>query len=229
MSIAKRISGYIGIALALILVAILVMVIFRLTDALQVFSFNSNSNEPTIPRGRIVFTSNLKEPARFDFISFNNRSQPGSAWLSRICGMPGDSVEIRNGDLYVNGKAVDSLFTLSHSYIIPIKDTIALKLPAENPSLVISEENALVVVPDNKIKNSGIPYNRYVLPAEVTDAQVQKTFGEEWNIDNFGPVAVPKDSYFLLCDSRTGAIDSRYIGFVNKKDFRGTLLFYHLK
>ena len=229
MSIAKRISGYIGIALAIILVTILVTITFKLTDALQVFPFNSNANEPTILRGRIVFTSNLKEPGRFDFIFFNNRSQPGSTWLSRICGMPGDSVEIRSGDLYVNGKAVDSLFTLSHSYIVSMKDTATLHLPAGNPPLIISEENALVVVPDNKIKKSGIHYSRYVLPAEVIDAQVKKTFGEEWNIDNFGPVAVPKNSYFLLGDSRTGSVDSRYIGFVNKKDFRGTLLFYHLK
>lgn len=219
----RRFFGYAGIAAIIILAAVIAMIVFRLTYALQIFSFTSGSNEPTIPEGRVVFTSNLKEPKRFDFIAFKNNTQPGSPiWLFRVCGIAGDSVEIRDGDLYVNGSAVDSLFTLSHSYIIPIKDTARINTGVSPVN--VSDSTALVIIADAEIKNGGIGHSRYILPVDVTDARIEKIFGQQWNIDHFGPVAVPKDSYFLLGDSRTGAVDSRYIGFINKKDFRGTVL-----
>jgi signal peptidase I len=223
---ARRLLKTVGIVAIVIIIGIIALIVFRVTYAFQIFSFETSSNEPTLPRGRILFTSNLKEPNRFDFIAFNNKTQPGSSiWMFRVCGLPGDSVEIRSGDLFVNGRAVDASFTLSHSYIIPVRDTAGVKrLPGTAP-LIISEDSALIIVPDDEIKRTKVYHSRYTLPQEVADAQIEKVFGQPWNIDHFGPVAVPKDSYFLLGDSRTSAVDSRYFGFVAKKDFRGTLLF----
>lgn len=41
--------------------------------------------------------------------------------------------------------------------------------------------------------------------------------------DNFGPVTVPKDSYFVMGDNRDRAYDSRFWGFVNKSKVKGTV------
>ena len=36
----------------------------------------------------------------------------------------------------------------------------------------------------------------------------------KYNRDNFGPIRIPQNSYFVLGDNRHDAYDSRYIGFI---------------
>jgi signal peptidase I len=52
--------------------------------------------------------------------------------------------------------------------------------------------------------------------------------GEQWNndyiLDNFGPVIVPNECYFVLGDNRHYSANSRYIGFVHKSKYVGTVI-----
>jgi len=51
--------------------------------------------------------------------------------------------------------------------------------------------------------------DRRILPQEVSVR------------DNFGPVRVPADAYFMLGDNRDNSSDSRFWGFVQRTDIRG--------
>jgi signal peptidase I len=39
--------------------------------------------------------------------------------------------------------------------------------------------------------------------------------------DNFGPVIIPEDSYFVLGDNRDESLDSRFLGFVTRDQIKG--------
>jgi len=212
------------VIIGLVVIALAVALYF--TNILKVLSFDSESNAPTIPAGHIVLTSRLQKPKLFDFIAFHNTSQAGApVWLLRICGMPGDSVEIRNGDLLINGQTVDSALTLSHSYLLQKKDTAGLKIN-KSEALPVDEDRILITYPDKLARQLPAITQRYVVPEGVVDSLMNKVFHEPFNIDHFGPVKVPDHSFFLLGDNRSNALDSHYTGFVDVKDFIGTVIYY---
>ncbi|QDU17717.1 Signal peptidase I V [Gimesia maris] len=46
----------------------------------------------------------LKPPARWDVAVFQNPMKPTQAYVKRVAGLPGEAVQVKEGDLYINGK-----------------------------------------------------------------------------------------------------------------------------
>lgn len=62
---------------------------------------NGSSMYPTIKDGEIYVSWNTKDVARGDIIILNKNAQHGEL-IKRIIGLPGDTIKIENGVLYVN-------------------------------------------------------------------------------------------------------------------------------
>ena len=91
--------------------------------ALQAFTITSGSMEPTLSAGdfllvnkaalgsRIPFTAiripGYSEPERGEILVFDPPHEDTLIVIKRLVGMPGDTLEMRNKTLYLNGRVLD--------------------------------------------------------------------------------------------------------------------------
>jgi len=68
------------------------------------------------------------------------------------------------------------------------------------------------------IVNGNIIKEEYVVYTDVTTYPTIT-----YPRDQFGPVTVPANSYFVMGDNRDHSLDSRFFGFVSKNMIKGTL------
>ncbi|MFM9945592.1 MAG: signal peptidase I [Bacteroidia bacterium] len=207
----------------------------RFTNTIQFYKIPTPSNEPTLMQDSYILASNLKKPRRFDFICFRFINEfSKTIYVKRLCGMSGDTLEIKNGDLFVNYKSVDPLLTLNHRYSISKNNLNYLlyskvfdkKNIVEGTNLFIGPSDTTCKVLLNKevASDKNINPTRDILPKGAEPGTLWQEFDATWNRDNFGPIIIPNDKYFVLGDSRENSEDSRYIGFINKSDWVGTVL-----
>ncbi len=73
-----------------------------------------DSMNPTLEDGENLITDKItyrfKEPKRFDIIVFPQKANTSKLLIKRIIGMPGETVEIKEGRVYING------FELNETY-----------------------------------------------------------------------------------------------------------------
>ena len=157
-------------------VALILALVIR-TFVVQAFKIPSESMVKTLLVGdhlleskfsygiKIPFTHTYiykgEDPVKGDIIIFEYPNDPSVDYIKRIVGTPGDTIEVRNKQLFRNGEAVKESFI------------------------------------------------RFTEPDRIQPVR-----------DNFGPVTVPADKYFVMGDNRDNSMDSRFWGFVDRSAIR---------
>lgn len=192
------------------------------------YTVSTGANEPTLKYNSTILASKTKKPQLLDFILFRRTDEHlgDIVVVHRLCGLEGDVVEIRNGDLFVNNREMDSRLTLLQNFILDPDEfhkhrdlfDMSMVLPTpENSGFIVQASSAT-------IREKNIKAKRLLKQETEGNEWVRKLYGQNWDIDHFGPVVVPKDHYFVLGDNRYGAQDSRYIGFVPKEKLVATVV-----
>ncbi len=215
-------------ALLLLVVIGLLWLVARMTNVLQFYRSPSTANAPSIQHNELLFASSLVKPKRFDFICYRaDLPMMGRQIVThRLCGLPGDTIELRNGDLFVNGKNADEQLSLTHNYRLSAHDFARLKehLKIEEYWVErISPDSVELPLSDAFIREHQVPAYRKLVD-EPKDESIAKLFGGHANQDRLGPVIVPKETYFVLGDNRHHTQDSRYLGFIDRSQTVATVL-----
>ena len=103
---------------------IIIVVLILRSFIFEPFRIPSGSMEPTLLPGDFILVSKfsyglrlpvghqkilaLNNPERGDVAVFRYPENPSIAYIKRIIGLPGDEIEYRNKQLYINGEAVES-------------------------------------------------------------------------------------------------------------------------
>ena len=120
----------------------------------------------------------FKDPERGEVVVFKYPENPDQDYIKRCIAVGGDTLEIKNKKVYINGKFV------------------------EYP-------------PHFKLVPGTIPPNRPEAGIKPAGAG---------NKDNYGPVIVPENHYFMMGDNRDNSLDSRYWGFLPEENIVGEAL-----
>ncbi len=91
---------------------VLICAIYALVNLATVrFIVQGPSMQPTFYTGQFLIVSRvnylLGDPQRGDIVVFHYPGNPDEDYIKRVIGLPGDTIEIRNQQVYVNGEALN--------------------------------------------------------------------------------------------------------------------------
>ncbi len=220
------------------------LLVARFTGMLLVFSIPTPSSLPTLKPGDYIYASNLTNPQPYHFIIFTSENadsinmvnmpeySANSRYVHRLCGMPGDIIEMKKGVFYVNNKNFDEKLNLNIEYRISMAEFLLIEDADLDEAAKwgamrqISQDSASVTIDSVLLRKyaSKIKPTLYLTHDNQFGSFKWMNAAESWTVDNFGPIKIPADSYFVMGDNRHSALDSRYIGFVKKENIKAVVL-----
>lgn len=101
----NRLLSLLGEVLQTVLIALgLFLVVNLVTARIRV---EGNSMEPSLHDGEFVVVNRLslawEDPSRGDIVVFHFPLDPTRRYIKRVIGVPGDSVSVQDGEVFING------------------------------------------------------------------------------------------------------------------------------
>jgi len=100
-----------------IVVVSLILALLIRGFVVESFLVDGISMEPTLQDGERLLVNKLvyrfHPPERFDIVVFHYPRDPSRDFIKRVIGLPGETVEIVEGQVYVNGRPVEEPYVVN--------------------------------------------------------------------------------------------------------------------
>jgi signal peptidase I len=182
----------------------------------------TGSMKPTILEGDVVWENKLAydlqipftdislirlgEPKRGDIIVFTSAAAK-KRMIKRLVGLPGETIEVKNNQLFINGKISD--------YTHPKDQALEPKREIDKESGIYAMESR----DDLKAHVVQVKPHHYANP--LRNYPPQQQLGHPCVNDLNRPIKIPEDHYFVMGDNRDNSADSRCYGFIPRSEIRG--------
>jgi len=144
--------------------------------------------------GNPIYIFKREPPKPGDIVVFRFPRDEDIYYIKRVIGTPGDTVEIRGKQLYLNGKV------------------------QARESLSSQDADGIFQSLEDRYSRSNLEVHMEKLPEKPHWIMVDRN---NYSGDSFGPITVPQDSFFVMGDNRDFSNDSRIWGFVPFKNVEG--------
>lgn len=126
---------------------VLALVIFLvIRQGVQNYNIEGPSMEPNFYDSQFILVNKLAyklgEPDRGDVVVFKNPGNHDEDYIKRVIGLPGDTIWIDGGEVYVNGEFLDE----------PFVNAPTLPYASDGKPIIVSDEH-LFVMGDNRPKS----------------------------------------------------------------------------
>ncbi len=180
----------------------LLLVLFLRTFLFQPFTIPSASMEPNLYEGDYIIVSKWDygvskysfpitvpfikgrlfnhAPKRGDVIVFKLPRDPKVDYIKRVVGLPGDTIQMKRDQLYINEKLVPN--------------AVLGSVPARDAALISGQDSATLL-------REELPDGRTHLMQDMV---------EDGPVDNTDVYTVPAGHYFMMGDNRDNSEDSRF-------------------
>jgi signal peptidase I len=112
--LARLARGVLELLQTVVVAALLFFAVNLVTARIRV---EGSSMEPTLHNGELVVVYRLayrwETPTRGDIVVFRFPLDPERRFIKRIIGLPGDSISVRDGQVWVNGEPLDEPYIAS--------------------------------------------------------------------------------------------------------------------
>lgn len=131
------------------------------------YEVSGHSMEPTLYGGDVALVDRisyrLRHPKRLELVVFQKRDDRGRQYLKRIIGLPGETVQIKDGNIYIDGGLLELPESLSRVNLAGL---------AEEP--VILGEGEYFLLGDNRESSEDSRF------ANIGNVSMEQIIGRAW-------------------------------------------------